>query len=420
VSIVNREPRGASYTGGAEQVFLQPKPAPFYGYQPKDILEAIRISSGREQVILVREPRGSYYTAGIEQQYQPKPTEPKPTIEEPETTKPTMPEVLYFKGESQRMDLLRNFEAPFLQIGYSVGQYFGMKTPTMPKTPDFLNPKVSVQSKAGYALGELALLGLATFAVGVGYSEVQSGTDYVSEKVNSFFSEKEVTPGIVDVPDIGYAAPRTMSEKVLGLPELESPYQLKGLQPIEAEKGAMSFGEMPKTALLDPSVESLTRPPAITTEGWTPESVFPYVPRPELTARTPSVFLPSMPSVLISSLTGLPIIPGRPETRTSPRTALKEPTMQELNLNLKQILSPLQSQVSETIQIQQPQLKPIQVLKTDFTKFPSLKAQFETPNPYTPRFDFSISTRKRKGGWEKRYMWEFPVKGPKKIWKNLL
>ena len=40
--------------------------------------------------------------------------------------------------------------------------------------------------------------------------------------------------------------------------------------------------------------------------------------------------------------------------------------------------------------------------------------------PGMPKMSFFMPKRKGKNAWEKRYMWEFPVKGAKEMWKKIL
>lgn len=305
---LKRDPHGAEYTGGIEKRFNPPQTEPYYGYKPANIFEAINIASGRIKVIqreVTPQDRQSEAYAEANKRlagktYVPSTVKPQPTMvtnNNPVNPKTpigmTMPEVLYFKGEQKRQNVLANFASPFLQVGYSVGQWLGFKTPPIPATPDFLNPNVPIESKAGYALGALVLVGLSTYAVGTTVQTVQEAR---TPKIPS-----EVTPGLVDVPDV-------------------YPTTLEGMK---AEQAATQFGTMPRTALLDPTVEILLRPPVLE-KTWTPESIFPFVPNPELTARVPPLHIPYGISTLTPALTGVPLATQRKVVETTkPQTPVQ-------------------------------------------------------------------------------------------------
>jgi len=148
-------------------------------------------------------------------------------------------------------------------------------------TPDFFSSNVSLVDKARYLIGA----GITTVAATAGYTYLAAavGTGIGAIKAKLGIGDKprviSVSQNIVDVPDTGYAAPRTMSEKVLGLPKLESPYLVKGLKGFEAEAAAWELGS--KATLLDPIGTGLLEP----SEAWTPSSIMPFIPKPELTAR---------------------------------------------------------------------------------------------------------------------------------------
>lgn len=404
------------------------KPAPFYGYQPKNIFEAVNISSGRLQVVQVREPRGSQYTGGFEQQFIPtstsRPSEPSRQIQPPIET-------LGMTGLSKRIELAEMFKAPFLQVGYSFTNWLGLTKAPLPQTPDFLDPNVSVQKKTGYVVGSAVLLGLASLGIGVGYEEAKAGGGYVATKV--FGKSGPVSPGLVDVPDIGYTAPRTMSEKVLGLPESQAT-PLTGLKGMEAEATATSFGTMPRTALLDPEVMSLPSPPAITRFGWTPQSVFPYIPTPELTARTTIGLSTSVLPSILPSLAGLPIGKSQistslpkfetlPVTKVLTRTFLSPVERVNVNQMLKPsvalsssvALAPMQ--VAETELMQKQILKPLQtqVLQPEFIQLPRYRTVFEQPNFDFFKFNFKQPRKHRGSAGARKGIWEFPIKGPREL-----
>ena len=85
--------------------------------------------------------------------------------------------------------------------------------------------------------------------------------------------------------------------------------------------------------------------------------------------------------------------------------------MQKVKVGQEQSLTQLLKQV--TVQIQQPKIPPGMDQKMNFPHI-----RFD--NADMPRMNLPMFKRKGKSPWEKRYMWEFPVKGAKEAWKNLL
>ena len=235
--------------------------------------------------------------------------------------------------------------------------------------------------------------------------------------------------GVVDVPDIGYTAPRTMSEKVLGLPELKSPYQVTGFKALEAEATATEMGVAPKTAMIDPLAE-LVEPPTLEK----PIAGMPYLPKPEVTARIRDVgFMPQAFSVGgVLGLQALNLASKQPERsirvpsvspllRGVPKLdlglAMDPDIASSLDLSPLTIQSPSTAQLSKTMQIQSTQ----QVAETVFEPKYMQTFQFTRQTPFDQDFNklFTVGKRKKGGGWERRYMWTFPVKGPKETWKTL-
>jgi hypothetical protein len=101
------------------------------------------------------------------------------------------------------------------------------------------------------------------------------------------YQSKQLSYGIVDVPDIGIVGSLTPSERMyaaIGDPlRLETPYTLKGLAPIEAEATAMSFADVPRTLILDPELVTPQELP-ITREIFT-RGGLPFIPEAPLIER---------------------------------------------------------------------------------------------------------------------------------------
>jgi hypothetical protein len=76
----------------------------------------------------------------------------------------------------------------------------------------------------------------------------------------------------------------------------------------------------------------------------------------------------------------------------------------------EQSLSQLLKQLTE--QIQQPKIPPGMDYKMNVPHI-----RFDSAN--MPKMDLFMGKRKGKSGWTRRYMWEFPVKGPKELLKKL-
>jgi hypothetical protein len=257
------------------------------------------------------------------------------------------------------------------------------------------------------------------------------------------YAEKSITPGIVDVPDIGYVASRTMSEKVLGLPELESPYQVQGLQAIEAEAGAMSFANVPKTMILDPQVSGALENP-ITRQIFTLPTGLPVLPIEDIERAS---FL--LPTLGIASIVGLQIASSQMATpmiktdlasRVLPSieamsrlTKMSLPTI-SLSYDLASALASEETPISKTLQesmatpiqrtIQEPLTQTIQLPKTA-NVFPPEFVQL-TPTHFPNQLSFDLYSKRLfkpkkplRTGWERKYMWEFPVKGAKEMLKAL-
>jgi hypothetical protein len=367
--------------------------------------------------------------------------------------------------------------APFETVGYVLGRAVGLKTPNLPPLLSAETPEYSV----GYVLGEVGLLLASTFAIGkvaeglgkvgrfleektklkqtVVQSPIGQKAIAIGEKLPSRpkftgsgaeewliehsdvyreHAEKTISPGIVDVPDIGYVSPRTMSEKVLGLPELESPYPLKGMQPIEAEAGAMSFADVPRTMILDPQVSGALENP-VTRQIFSLPSGLPFL---DVGSVERASFLPQaigLATVIGIQVGASQIGKGTIKTELPTRSLPKLESFTTVTPSLKSIvdlgsdvsLSPILASEASPIQgtMQEPILKTIQIPRTvqvprtvqmGTPSFVQLKTPiFDRELPYMPKMDMFISKRKGKSPWAKRYMWEFPVKGAKEVWKVL-
>jgi hypothetical protein len=263
--------------------------------------------------------------------------------------------------------------------------------------------------------------------------ELQQGklSDVLARHSDSYrrYIESQVSYGGVDVPDIGMTAPRTMSEKALGLPKLEAPYQLKGVQPIEAEAGALSFATVPRTGIYDPQVSSALDNPVTRQMFGLPSGLPPL----DTSSIERASFLPKLlglsgiigPEIMQSQIAGrnakndlltrnLPKIEAWSTLSLKPLTDLglgadlspismtKQEQRQKLVLG--QGLVPRLDIPTPTVPTPTPQPTP-QIFKWDNRSLPDM-----------PKMSFFMPRRKGKS-WEKRYMWEFPVKGPKEMWK---
>jgi len=77
-----------------------------------------------------------------------------------------------------------------------------------------------------------------------------------------------------------------------------------------------------------------------------------------------------------------------------------------------------QTQILTQIQSLQQITVPKQIQQTT-RSFPSkvMPSPFNKQTPFRQDFELIKSEKRKKGAWSKRYMWEFPVKGPKELWK---
>jgi len=102
---------------------------------------------------------------------------------------------------------------------------------------------------------------------------------------------------------------------------------------------------------------------------------------------------------------------------------VKESTLQIQSVNQLQGLNEVQLQtqrVGQLLGLQQVQTQTqTQIQKQMFnqptskTLMPKMDVQFDSDFNRM----FRVSKKRKKGGWERMYMWEFPVKGPKAVWK---
>jgi hypothetical protein len=207
--------------------------------------------------------------------------------------------------------------------------------------------------------------------------------------------------------------------KLVGEQEiLETPESIRAI--MTAEK----LGITPKASMIDPFLQDLETAPTLER----PIAGMPYMPKPEVTARieTGASFLPKV--------LGLAGIVGIQATRFTSRTAPKvqvasrampslKPTLDlapDISAATMQGLEPitipitLQEPITKTIQSP----RTTQILSPDFPQIqiPTFQQQF----PYNPNMELFKAKRKRKPtGWERKYLWEFPVKGPKEAWKAI-
>jgi hypothetical protein len=266
-----------------------------------------------------------------------------------------------------------------------------------------------------YAIG--SILGEVALAYGI-----SKGFGYAKGKISELTRPKLPAPGVVDVPDIGYTSPRTMSEKVLGLPELKAPYQLKGLGPLEAEATAMELGIAPKTALIDPLAE-LVEPPTLVK----PIAGMPWLPTPELTAKLPvKSVIPKL--ISFAGLSGLsatragpkapldvptqlkPEMPTRFTFDTRPEISLKMDTEYALGLKSGQSVSQIAESITKQVTIQQVSTRQLQ-------RQLQIQKQIQIPDfDFKKEFAMPKPSRQRKRGTG-LYLWEFPIADPSKLLK---
>ena len=199
------------------------------------------------------------------------------------------------------------------------------------------------------------------------------------------------------------------------------PKELPTLKGWIAERTATGFGTMPKTALLDPETLFRFERPEMLLRN------IPYLPTPELTAKVglfSSGFLPKLASVstvlgfqalMRSTPTVSPLVRGLPKLDSGLDLTPDVATSLELSpLTAQSSLTEQMAKVSQ-IQIQRQIPRTIQDFPPEFVQLKT--PRFARQTPFTLDFTLSKSSSRKKGAWEKRYMWEFPVKGPKELWK---
>jgi hypothetical protein len=349
--------------------------------------------------------------------------------------------------------------APFEATAYSAARLAGFKTPSIPPTLFSFRAGEALgygsEYVAGTAMGDILLSVYAGKAAGKVWEALPESiigpVEKVGEKITQPISKKfgalkewitgeKVAPslGIVDVPDIGYTAPRTMSEKVLGLPESASPYQL-GFKGMEAEATAMEMGVVPKTAILDPMLTVPTELP-LTQQLYAFPSL-PYLPSSELLGKATVSLIPIVAGALAIQIPKLlpspkakafeesfplfkqKLFPEVPTvTRQKERTSLIPKISVLTSTSTIQAQETKQSQATRQAskQTTKQQQKLIQSLTSGFT--PKLMAQT------IPNLPYESTTRKRKRkrkatsptGLYGRYPRMYPVATAKQVLKEMM
>lgn len=194
-------------------------------------------------------------------------------------------------------------------------------------------------------------------------------------------------------------------------------FVLPSMRGLEAEATATGFGTIPRTALLDPELTSVLENP-ITREIFSEPSVSRLF---ALQSVERTGFLPT--AIFTAGLLGLLSVsrstqklgtPSRTDLNLSPdiATFLDLSPLTGQGLRNEQIVIP--TQIQTTIQI------PKMDLPTPHIPDMKLPSRFDRQTPFDFKLDVFKSPRRKKGAWEKGYIWEFPVKGSKALWKNLL
>jgi len=198
------------------------------------------------------------------------------------------------------------------------------------------------------------------------------------------------------------------------------PKELPTLKGWIAERAATGFGTMPKTALVDPETLFRFERPEMLLRN------IPYLPHPELTAKVGSSgFLPKLVSA--STVIGLQAFQvAMPKVKSQPLVSSVPSIGLDLAPDLASILdlSPLTAQSEMTAQMSKvTQVQVTRQIPRNMQAFSPEFKQLQTPrfdkqNPFNQNFnDLFKSDKRKKSAYEKRYMWEFPVKGPKELWK---
>jgi len=217
----------------------------------------------------------------------------------------------------------------------------------------------------------------------------------------------------------------------------QTPFKVTLQRAIESHLPTRGMGGISATQELVFLHESISVPSPYT---------FPKEPVSGFTMDTRALSYAGMPQLMFgkaSSLQLFGLIGLAGLARTLPQMKLSEPSMQMESLiqleGLSQTVLQMQTvtQLQSLVQLQaltqlqgltqlqslrQTTLSPqkaIQQATPSFSSKPVPSPFLKQQTPFDFKRDMFKQKRMKKGGWEKRYMWEFPVKGAKEMWKAI-